>query len=199
MLNYRYLFLRTVTEKWYNTTEKKSSLGIQLRPETISGKSNPSFVGFRQSHHRAEATTKLEFLPSADNEKAGLVIFQNEGNFYYLCKSLNNGKPVVQLFQGTTDSMKMNLLNQKTLSSAQQGVFFKIEPKNDIYSITFSIDGKGWTKIQDVDGTILSTAKAGGFVGSVFGLYATSSGKPSTTKAYFDWFEYKGKDPVFQQ
>lgn len=44
---------------------------------------------------------------------------------------------------------------------------------------------------------VLSTARAGGFVGSVFGLYATSLGKPSSTKAAFDWFEYKGNDPVF--
>ena len=49
-LNHRYTFLRTVTKKWYSTSEKRSTISIQLRPETVSGTGNPSFVGFRQQH-----------------------------------------------------------------------------------------------------------------------------------------------------
>ena len=171
---------------------------MQLRPETVGGKSNPSFVGFRQAHHKAVATTRLQFVPAAENEKAGLVIFQNENTFYYLCKSLSGGKPVVQLYQATKDSLSMNLLVQNTIGSVKEDVQLRIEPKNDIYSMSFSIDGKSWTKLPDVDGKILSTAKAGGFVGCVFGLYTTSLGNPSNTKAYFNWFEYKGLDEVFK-
>jgi alpha-N-arabinofuranosidase len=197
-LDFRYIFLRTVTDKWHNMLDKKGNLGIQLRPETVGGRSNPSFVGFRQAHHQAVATTKLQFVPAAENEKAGLVIFQNENTFYYLCKSLSGGKPVVQLYQGTKDSLNMNLLTEKTVGSTNQDVQLRIEPKNAIYSMSFSTDGKSWTKLQDVDGKILSTEKAGGFVGCVFGLYATSIGKPSSTKAYFDWFEYSGRDEVFE-
>ena len=197
-LDFRYIFLRTLTEKWYNTLDKKGNLSIQLRPETVGGRSHPSFVGFRQAHHQAVATTKLQFAPAAENEKAGLVIFQNERTFYYLCKSLSGDKPVVQLYQGTRDSLSMNLLTESTLASVNQDVQFRIEPKNAIYSISYSTDGKSWSKLQDVDGKILSTEKAGGFVGCVFGLYATSLGKPSGTKAYFDWFEYRGLDEVFK-
>jgi len=35
---------------------------------------------------------------------------------------------------------------------------------------------------KDVDGTILSTKKAGGFVGSLFGLYAHSNVSRSQSK-----------------
>lgn len=197
-LDFRYIFLRTVTDKWYNTLDKNGNLSIQLRPETVGGRSNPSFVGFRQAHHQAIATTKLQFAPSAENEKAGLVIFQNENTFYYLCKSLSAGKPVVQVYQGTKDSLSMNLLTENITGSVNEDVQLRIEPKNDICTMSFSKDGKSWTKLQDVDGKVLSTAKAGGFVGCVFGLYATSAGKPTNTKAYFDWFEYKGQDEVFE-
>lgn len=197
-LNVRYTFLRTVTENWYNTSGKKGWLSLQLRPETVGGSSNPSFVGFRQAHHQAVATTKLQFAPATENEKAGLVIFQNEHTFYYLCKSLSGGKPVVQLYQSTRDSLNMNLLTEHPLASKNGEVQLRIEPKNDIYTMSFSTDGKSWVKLKDVDGKILSTEKAGGFVGSVFGLYATSMGKPSNTKAHFDWFQYKGNDPVFR-
>lgn len=195
-LHMRFTFLRTVTEKWYNTANRKGWLSLQLRPETVGGLRNPSFVGFRQAHNQAEATTKLHFTPAAENEKAGLVIFQNEQTFYYLCKSTSGGKPVVQLYQSAKDSVNMNLLAEQPVKGNE--VQLRIAPRNGIYSMSYSLDGKNWIKLQDVDGTILSTAKAGGFVGSVFGLYATSLGKPSAAQAQFDWFQYRGDDAVFR-
>ena len=195
-LNVRYTFLRTLTTKWYNTSEKKGYLSMQLRPQTVSGNENPSFVGFRQQHHQALATTKLQFVPKAPNEKAGLVIFQGEKNFYYLCKSLAGGKPVVQLYQSSNDTM--TLLVSKTLPSMNADVYLRIEPKKAVYATSFSTDGKSWLPLQEVDGKFLSTATAGGFVGSVFGLYATSMGQPTGSKAHYDWWEYKGADDVFK-
>jgi alpha-N-arabinofuranosidase len=64
--------------------------------------------------------------------------------------------------------------------------------------MSFSENGKNWTVLKEVDGKFLSTENAGGFVGSVFGLYATSMGKQSNAKAYYDWFEYRGDDEVFK-
>lgn len=194
-LDFRYTFLRTVTDNWYSTMKRKGSLCLQLRPQTVSGKDNPSFVGFRQQHHTASATTRLKFTPVAENEKAGLIIFQNENHFYYLCKSLSGSRPVVQIYVSLNDTTQ--LLAEKQLPS-NGDVYLRIEPKKAIYTISFSIDGKKWTVLKEVDGKFLSTATAGGFVGCVFGLYATSSGKESSTKAYYDWFEYKGNDEVFR-
>jgi alpha-N-arabinofuranosidase len=195
-LNIRYTFLRTLTDKWYSTTDKKGFLSLRLRPQTLSGNENPSFVGFRQSHHQALASARLNFVPAAENEKAGLVVFQNEEHFYYLCKSIANGKPVVQLYQSSKDTMK--LLASKTLSSVKQDVYLRIEPKNAVYATSYSNDGKSWIQLQEVDGKFLSTANAGGFVGTVIGLYATSMGKESRTKAHYDWFFYKGDDAIFK-
>ena len=195
-LNVRYIFLRTVTDKWYNITDKHGFVTLQLRPQTVSGRENPSFIGFRQHHHQGSASTKLRFTPTAENEKAGLVIFQSENYFYYLCKSLENGKPVVQLYQSSKDSMK--LLISRQLSSINADLHLRIEPKKSVYATSFSTDGKKWQPMLEVDAKFLSTATAGGFVGSVFGLYGTSMGKPSNTKAYYDWFEYKGNDDVFK-
>ncbi|MBB1283781.1 glycoside hydrolase family 43 protein [Flavisolibacter sp. BT320] len=195
-LNFRFTFLRTVTDRWHNTTDKNGWLTVQLRPQTVSGRDNPSFVGFRQQHHQAVATTKLQFTPAAANEKAGMVIFQNESHFYYLCKSLEGGKPVVQLYKSTKDSME--LLTSVPLPTANGDVYLRIQPKKSVYATAYSTDGKKWNSLQEVDGKFLSTATAGGFVGSVFGLYATSLGKESRNKALFDWFDYKGEDDVFK-
>ncbi len=193
-LNVRYTFLRTVTDQWFNTSEKKGWLSLQLRPQTVSGRDNPSFVGFRQQHHKASAVAKLRFAATAENEKAGLVIFQSESYFYYLCLSAENNKPVVQLYKSTKDSME--LLVSKPVADGD--VYLRIEPQNAVYKTAYSTDGKNWIAMQDVDGKFLSTATAGGFVGSVFGLYATSLGKQSSARAYFDSFVYSGNDDVFK-
>lgn len=195
-LDFRYTFLRTVTDKWYNTNEKKGWLALQLRPQTVSGRDNPSFVGFRQQHHEATTTTRLLFTPVAEHEKAGLVIFQNESHFYYLCKSLADGKPVVQLYKSTKDSME--LLTAQTLPSVHGDIYLRIQPKKAVYATAYSTDGKTWIPLQEVDGKFLSTETAGGFVGSVFGLYATSLGKESRNKAFYDSFVYEGNDAVFR-
>jgi alpha-N-arabinofuranosidase len=84
------------------------------------------------------------------------------------------------------------------LSSGKQDVYLRIEPKNAVYTTSYSIDGKRWIPLQEVDGRFLSTATAGGFVGTVIGLYATAMGKESRTKAHYDWFLYKGDDAVFK-
>ena len=44
----------------------------------------------------------------------------------------------------------------------------------------------------------MSTKTAGGFVGSMFGLYGTSNGTVTNKVAVYDWFEYKGDDDVYK-
>lgn len=44
----------------------------------------------------------------------------------------------------------------------------------------------------------LSTNKAGGFVGCMYALYAISIDRPSSSVAYFDWFEHRGNELVIR-
>lgn len=190
-LDHRFIFLRTPSEKWWSTSEKRSRISIQLRPETVSGTGNPSFIGFRQQHHKGSATTLLEFIPRSPNEKAGLVIFQNEHHYYYLCKSVDKNKAVIQLYRSTKTG-EMELIESQVMYSINQPVLLRVEPMNGIYRMSWSTDHKNWKQMGEVDAKFLSTKTAGGFVGCVFGLYATSSGEPSQSRAYFDWVEYQG-------
>lgn len=92
----------------------------------------------------------------------------------------------------------MKLLASEELYSNHLKMYLRIEPKNAVYTMSYLTENKKWKVLKEVDGKFLSTKTAKGFVGSVFGLYATSLGKASETKAYFDWFEYKGNDDVFK-
>ncbi|MGB8194782.1 MAG: glycoside hydrolase family 43 protein [Chitinophagaceae bacterium] len=197
-LDYRWIFLRTPKESWYSLTEKTGTLSMQLRPETCSGKGNPSFIAYRQQHLKGMASTSLKFSATAENEKAGIAVFQNEHHFYYLCKSVQNGQPVVQLYKSTKDE-NMELLASESLPTNSNETLLKIEASGNTYAFYFSTGDNDWKLLKaGVDAKFLSTETAGGFVGCVYALYATSLGKPATTKAYYDWFEYKGTDDVFK-
>lgn len=192
------LFLRTVDSSSFSLS-KAQGLTLKLKPETCAETGNPAFVGKRQQHMYCTAETELKFTPKADNEKAGLAIFQDEKHFYYLCKSVDKGQPQLQLFKSTADAKQPELLAQAPLKSAAASVQLRIEAQAGSYNFSFSEDGKKWSVLKDkVDGKFLSTQVAGGFIGCVFGMYATSSGQPTTNTASFKWLKYAGNDPVFK-
>jgi alpha-N-arabinofuranosidase len=47
---------------------------------------------------------------------------------------------------------------------------------------------------ENVDGRLLSTDVAGGFVGTYIGMFACSNGTDSPNNADFDWFDYSCKE-----
>ncbi|MEJ2618172.1 MAG: glycoside hydrolase family 43 protein, partial [Ignavibacteriaceae bacterium] len=198
--------LITPHDKWYSLKEKKEKITSKLRPETCYGHMNPSFLGHRQQHLNCSASTKLNFIPKSENEKSGLLIFQNENHFYYLCKSLENDKPVLQLYKSKTSgtsttsdvSGAIELLASKELSRNENELYLKIQAIGNKYSFQYSFKPDSWQMLKDsVNAEFLSTKVAGGFVGCMFALYATSSGKQSDNTVEYDWFKYKGDDIVF--
>jgi len=186
-LGFDWLFLRIPREKWYSMSEGK--LIINTRPETTSGTLNPSFIGYRQKHLFGNVTANLSFNAVSENEKAGLIAFQNEKHYYYLCKSLKDNIPVIQLLKSTkngTEEMAFKSINKS------EKISFKIEAKGLFYNFYYSLNDKDWLLLKEnVDATFLSTKTAGGFVGTIYGIYTTSSGEKSTNKAMYHWFKNK--------
>jgi xylan 1,4-beta-xylosidase len=195
-LKSNWVFLRTVKETWYDLTKRKGSLAMQVRPSTCLEKTNPSFVAHRQQHQVGSASTSLDFSPRNENEKAGMVVFQNENHFYFLCKSVKENAAVIELYKSAGAGME--LLASQPLTSSK-AVKLKIESNGNAYSFLFADDSGKWEVVREnVDAKFLSTRVAGGFVGAMYALYATSQGQPSETISYFDWFEYSGNDDVFK-
>lgn len=192
------LFLRTVDSSAFSLS-KDAGLTLKLKPETCMETNNPSFIGKRQQHLHATVDTELTFSAASENEKAGLIIFQDEKHFYFLCKSVDKG-PVLQLFQSNTEHATMDLLTQAPLEDAVKKVKLRISAEGEYYSFSYAITSGKWSLLKNnVDGKFLSTQVAGGFLGSVFGLYATSSGKETANSASFTFLKYDGHDPVYDQ
>ena len=193
------LFMRTHDKNSYSLS-KKEGLTLKLKPETVMDLGNPSFIGKRQQHLNSTAETELIFEPKSDNEKAGLVILQDEGHFYFLSKSKAQDKDVLQLYKSKPKSKEMDLLTEVPLDAKRGKLGLRITSQGDRYGFQYSTDSKNWTLLKDqLDGKFLSTKVSGGFIGCVYGLYATSSGEASTNSASFQYLKYAGNDTMFSK
>jgi len=165
---------------------------------------NPSFIARRQQHINSSASTSFLFNPISGNEKAGLIIFLNETHYYFLCKSLVDNKPVIQLFKSIdkkNSEAEMEVITSTEISGEQpnKNLNFRIESAGKVYSFYYSFDNENWILLKDnVDATHISVDIPRDFAGCVYALYATSTGNSSTNEAHFDWFEYAGKDESFE-
>lgn len=199
-LSPEWMFLRAPKEIWFNVNDKEGALAIKVRPETCIEKVNPSFIGHRQQHIESSASVSLEFDAKSENEKAGLLIFQSEHNFYFLCQSVKEGKRTVELYQSPAKDSTMILVASATLKVKSSAVQLRINSSKDAYSFQYAVTKEKWIMLKDgMDPKFLSTKVAGGFVGSIYAMYATSQGKPSSSKAYFNWFMYQGNDGVYKE
>ena len=112
--------------------------------------------------------------------------------------------PVIQLYQ--SDSSGRSASGMELIASLPVGkdeeeseVLLKIEAKKDIYSFSYTFTPGRWIALKDsVDAKFLSTRVAGGFVGCMYAMYATSQKKESSNIAAYDWFEYSGEDEVYK-
>ncbi len=192
------LFMRTIDSASFSVSPKQG-LVIKLKPETVMDFANPSFIGKRQQHLNSMAETEVRFTPKSAGEKAGLIIFQDERHFYYLCKSRSESGEVIQLYQSMAKEKSMELLAEAPLSAPSAQIGFRISSEGDAYNFYYSSDMKTWTLLKGgLDAKFLSTKSAGGFIGCLYGMYATSSGEESNNSAAFKYLKYRGDDPMYK-
>lgn len=176
-------FLRTPREKWYDLTSTPGSLIIRARPVDISGRGQPSFIGRRQQHLHASASTAMTYTPQKAGDKAGLIAFQSENYFYLLAVALADGKPVVQLEKragAATGNSSVVMATSPLASAPDAPIYLRIVARGEKYDFYYGRAPDKWTLLAgDQDGTILSTRVAGGFsrafVGTMLGLYAVTA------------------------
>lgn len=171
--------LRTPRERWYDLTSSPGSLTLHARPFGLGPNAQPSLVVRRQQHMYAAASTAMRFLPAKDGDKAGIVAMQNDAYYYFLAVARVIGATVVQLEKhaGPSTGATGTVVASAPLSVGDgQPVFLKIQARGPSYDFYYAVRPGEWKLLQgDADGRILSTRLAGGFVGTMFGLYAYSA------------------------
>jgi len=168
-----WLFIRTPHERWYSLSP---SLDIRARPDSIGGTGQPSFIGRRQQHGWASASVEMRFAPQTDGERAGLVAFQNSNHYYFLGLVRENGKLAVCVAKraGAGDPENGRVAASTPIAlAAGAPLYLKITARGGAYDFYYGTKQGEWTALlRGADGTVLSTKTAGGFVGTVIGMYA---------------------------
>ncbi|MDP4089641.1 MAG: glycoside hydrolase family 43 protein [Bacillota bacterium] len=180
-------FIHTPREEFYSLERRPGFLSLKLRPASITGLEVPSFVGRRQQHINFAAFTAMDFQPQAEGEEAGIVLYQNSRFNFRFTSVQRDGKKFVNLVKCVEG--KEEILAEKEASAGK--LYLKVEAEGQDYSFYFGeTPDLCVTLAEKVDGRILSTDVAGGFIGAYIGIYASSNGKNSSNYADFDWFEY---------
>ncbi|GAE29561.1 glycoside hydrolase family 43 protein [Halalkalibacter hemicellulosilyticus] len=188
-LDFKWNFIRTPKEEFYSLTERPGHLSLKLRAQQMSELEQPSFVGRRQQHIHFAAATAMEFIPTNENEEAGLVLLQSHEYHFRFVYTKQGNQQVMRLIKCTEGIEEV--LKELPIDAAK--LYLKVQARGQDYSFYFGETTANYKALlENVDGRILSTDVAGGFVGAVLGMYASSNGISSDEKAYFDWFEYVG-------
>ena len=168
-----WLMVRTPKTRWWHAGA--GGLALDARAEPIGGLGQPSFVARRQQHLDATASTEVRADLDRVGAKAGLVAYQNEAHYYFVGLVNDGGRRLVRVERrsGEGDPVDGVVLASRALPVAAAPVRLRIVARGGLYAFDYAVGGGGWTRLLNgADGTILSTAKGGGFVGTTIGMYA---------------------------
>ncbi|MBU1346429.1 MAG: glycoside hydrolase family 43 protein [Alphaproteobacteria bacterium] len=173
-----WMMMRNPHEAWFDLTSSPGALSLTPRAVDLGDNANPSFLGRRQQHQFATAETVMDWTPTQDGDRAGMAALQSDDFWYLLAVGQENGRPVVELRKrtGPEEPADGAVIASAPLSDPDDAARLRITARADRYDFAYAGKAGDWTTLAaDVDGTVLSTRTAGGFVGVVFGPHARSA------------------------
>ncbi len=163
--------LRTANRDWLHLGG--GALVLDAQPVALSGMGAPSFLGRRQQHLRMTAEATVAFAPRTAAERAGLAAFQNDEAYLLLSVGRRDDQRVVEVerrFRGEAETLASAAL------PGDGAVSLRIAADGPTYAFSYATTPGDWRSLAaNVDGSLLSTERAGGFVGVLLGMYASSA------------------------
>lgn len=188
-MDFLWIHLRNPDPKNYSITERKGFLRLKGSALTLNDLASPTFIARRQQHFNFSASVNLDFNPKFTNEEAGLTLLMtNEHHYDFFIKKSGTKRVLVVKY-------KLELLGNTVaeIPLAPGDVQLRITGDKKLYYFSFSQGNRPFTEIAKLNTKFLGTEVTGGYNGVIIGMFATGNGKPSTSNADFDWFEYVGK------
>ncbi len=171
------LFIRTPQSSYYNI-DNKGNLTLDARSARLNDKRQPSVIGRWVTSNNICAQTAVSFTPESENDRAGITLFHDDTHYIVLGKAVDSeGVSYVVLVMHNGEGEQeigRTVLNEK---EATKELWLKVESDGEVnYTFSYSFNPKGeWKKIGDpISADILSTETAGGFTGTLVGIYATA-------------------------
>jgi xylan 1,4-beta-xylosidase len=169
-LDYRWIAMRGPREQFLSLSPN----GVKIRPfaSNIKAVAPVSSLFHRHMHNAFTATVQMHYQPKSEKDFAGLVCYQSE-RFHYAF-GITQKQGVNYLVLERTENGA-----SKTIASVQlgatSGIQLQVRANGDAYQFQYALKGQEFRSLGGtVSGDILSTNVAGGFTGSLLGLYATS-------------------------
>lgn len=169
---------------------KNGKLEITPTPVTLfDTHDSPSVVMRRQQHINFTADTRVNLKDATPGTEAGMTIYACDPSHYDIfVNTLDDGKRQLVVRYGLNE-----LRHTETFPLPARGsVDLRVTGTPEQYILSYSTDGgKSFNEAGRLNTRYLSTETAGGFTGTMIGLYSTSpSGKG---RSEFDFFDYKGE------
>jgi len=145
----------------------------------IGDHAQPSFVARRQAHANASVSTSVAFRP-AEGAEAGLAAVQDDDHFLGVGLTRSGGRLAIRGFrraEAAEPAAGQTLALVPIAATAGSSVRLRIVARGGRYDLDYALAAGPWRKVaHDVDGTNLSTARAGGFTGTMIGPFARAPG-----------------------
>ncbi|MDR0798552.1 MAG: glycoside hydrolase family 43 protein, partial [Dysgonamonadaceae bacterium] len=136
-----------------------------------SEKKTPAFIARRLQHHQFECNTKLFFNPSDENDEAGILVYKDEKHQYFL--SVGKTGENLKISVEKLGELNGNVLVSQIISGSDNPVYLKIISTGLTFEFYYAEQKDDWKHLcNNVDADYLSTKNAGGFTGTVIGMYA---------------------------
>ncbi len=185
-LGFEWNHLRNPDPADYSLTNRPGWLMLACASPTLDELASPSFLGRRQEHFHCAVTTLIDFVPTNEQEEAGLTVLADNKHHYEIAVTIRRGNlcAIVRRRIGT-------LVAEVACSDLPSGpIELQIIADPIIYRFLAGKPGN-LTELATGEVRYLSTQVAGGYTGVYFGLYATANGTESQAKDFFDWFDYR--------
>ncbi|WP_286760486.1 glycoside hydrolase family 43 protein [Salegentibacter sp. UBA1130] len=170
-LDYRWIGLRGPREDFMEITKN----GVKINPFDVNIKEvKPTSTLFhRQQHKDFSFTTTMNYKPKSEKDLAGITALQSESFNYVFGLTKKDNKDYLVLERTEKGSSKILATKEIEFKGEIQ---LRIEADGDDYKFSYAINGDDFENLGGtVSGDILSTNVAGGFTGTLIGLYATSA------------------------
>lgn len=179
---------RAASSEWADLTARPGHLRLRGQ-DSLFSRFDVSFVGARLQDFEAVAATKVEFHPTHFAHSAGLVVYYNNENFYYLRVywSETLGSKALGILSGLGGARKEYLLDRVALSDAPVELLASVLDGD--LQFAWSQAGSEFTAIGPrLDATLLSDEVARGFTGTIIGVTCQDAARRQVF-ADFDYLE----------
>lgn len=173
----------------WSLTDRPGTLRLLGNAARLDDGPSVIFVGRRQQHFECQAAARLDFEPDEEGEEAGLTVWMNPLHHYDFLVTRQNGQRCVAVRRRIGSLVA--IVATEPLEAGPVTLTVRADRQN--YTFSFAVNSAEPLTLATAETRYLSTEVAGGFTGVYLAMYATGSGQPGQTPAFFDWFDYIAK------